>query len=406
MGFGWLFVCTLSQFMNKAIIRSHIVLFSGLLLCKSALGVSCVELVLTPEPVVLEPGVAYGTVYSTNHDYLTKEVLIERDSFPQANLRVLKDNREWLVEDRELAPQLELKKRLLRYRRSDIVKLDDDPKTLEAAKELLEMLADHLPATYPEIYQRVGSVITNKANGEVWDIANPSIHPMEIAGRLVQEDLVLIKPTENGQYVMAGGMLAFPSGWSLRTFMGRNIDEVHANVTGYGDKLARIVNGILSKLPPDRIQMRNNWFIYVDPTLAQPDYRVSTFPALYPNQFRRSNLGKNTWLRSERETLRKLPKSGYILFTIKEHVYPMEEVMKVQGFAERLLAGLAKDPEADERGFLGALEKYLQEKMEAAKSPIIDEGQGSKCPIMRALNAIGIDVGVPGDAPSPPTSGP
>ena len=56
------------------------------------------------------------------------------------------------------------------------------------------------------------------------------------------------------------------------------------------------------------------------------------------------NAGDRLWLRVERQTLRRLPRSRDILFTIRIHVRPLRDVVNREGEAARLAAAVRAVP--------------------------------------------------------------
>jgi hypothetical protein len=57
----------------------------------------------------------------------------------------------------------------------------------EAANaELLELLADFLPRRFPDRFTKDGSALINHATGDVWDLSDPSLDPLEVSSLLVQ----------------------------------------------------------------------------------------------------------------------------------------------------------------------------------------------------------------------------
>ena len=51
---------------------------------------------------------------------------------------------------------------------------------------MLGMLAEHLPARFPDRFRAEGSLLLNRASGEVWDLADPDLNALEAAALLVQ----------------------------------------------------------------------------------------------------------------------------------------------------------------------------------------------------------------------------
>ena len=57
-----------------------------------------------------------------------------------------------------------------------------------------------------------------------------------------------------------------------------------------------------------------------------------------------NNAGEQLWLRVERQTLRKLKKTGAILFTIRIHLRQLKFVVNFEGVAKRLSKALSALP--------------------------------------------------------------
>lgn len=187
----------------------------------------------------------------------------------------------------------------------------------EAAQgELLALLADHLPHHFPRAYARDGHRFTCHITGEAWDLADVGPNPLEVAGRLVAEDLCLLLPGPDGVPVLAAAVLCFPNRWRLHEKLGRPMAGIHAPVALYGEKLGRPVDRFLETLAPERPVWRMNWGLNDDPALFQPDEVAHTAA---DGAITADNAGHRLFLRIERQTLRRLPATGAILFTIRTY---------------------------------------------------------------------------------------
>ena len=56
----------------------------------------------------------------------------------------------------------------------------------EVNKELLELLCAYLPRHYPDRFSLQGSLFTNHALGQSWDVSDPSLDPLEVSTLNVQ----------------------------------------------------------------------------------------------------------------------------------------------------------------------------------------------------------------------------
>jgi Haem-dependent oxidative N-demethylase, alpha subunit-like len=246
----------------------------------------------------------------------------------------------WIERDALYPAEMALRRSLLDTRRAEVFGACDG--SAPARQETLDLLAAHLPARFPEGFARIGPVLHNRLTGEAWDLAHPTLDPLELAGRLVQEDLCLVQPGEAAP-VLTAAVLCFPSRWRLSEKLGHPLAAVHAPVPLYAERLARPVDRFMGALKPGHVAQRLNWALVDDPTLFQPTgkFRDAPDPTITPD-----NAGDRLWLRVERQTLRRLPQSGSVLFGIRVHVYPLHRVATEAPVAARLAAAVRALPEA------------------------------------------------------------
>ncbi len=135
---------------------------------------------------------------------------------------------------------------------------------------------------------------------------------------MVQDDLVLMRRDGRG-WRIAAASLCFPSTWSLVEKAGLPMAEVHKAVPGYPGRMADVVHRIFDNLPDGQVVERLNWSVYKDDRLHHPESKSGpkTWTGL-PGGF-----AGGAFIRVERQTLRRLPVSRDIVFTIKVHVDPV-----------------------------------------------------------------------------------
>ena len=63
-----------------------------------------------------------------------------------------------------------------------------------ANREMLELLAAFLPKRFPDRFSMEGTVLTNHALGDSWDLADKSLDPLEVSAQLVQVCLFVFSP--------------------------------------------------------------------------------------------------------------------------------------------------------------------------------------------------------------------
>jgi hypothetical protein len=249
----------------------------------------------------------------------------------------------WFELDDRYHPELHERRRLLRENHPGVFAAlsVSDP----ARAEALTAIAAHLIAQRPDWFARDGNMVRNRLTGEDWDLASPPCDPLELAGRLVQEDLCIIQH-DDAAPVLTAAVLCFPSRWRLAEKIGRPLAEVHGRVPFYAERLARPVDRFMHHVKPGHVATRLNWSVMDDPTLFQPGgkWREAHNPAVTA-----VNAGETLFLRVERQTLRRLPCSGAVLFGIRVHVYRLESAIASAGTAARLAEAVRALPEATMR---------------------------------------------------------
>ncbi len=241
--------------------------------------------------------------------------------------------------DRDYGEHMAERRRLLAERHGEVFAAR--PGSDAARRAVLDLLARHLPEHHPGWFARAGTTLRNHLTGECWDLASPAFDPLEIAGRLVQEDLCLIEPGATGP-LLAAALLCFPSRWSLAAKLGRPLAEIHDPVPFYAGRLATPVDRFMAELKPGRLVERFNWSIHDDPALFQ----VSGHGVSAPNAtVTAENAGEKLWLRVERQTLSRLSGLETILFTIKTYRRALAEVAAAPPIARRLASAVRALPE-------------------------------------------------------------
>jgi len=202
---------------------------------------------------------------------------------------------EWLHFDDNLDFYLQEKKQLHTEMPERVFQAQDH--TQDAQREVLDLITAHL-----------------SLQGIAFEISDMSLPPLLQAAHLVQEDLVIMRKSSEGWRLVAGSV-CFPSSWSLQEKIGKAMHTVHAPVPGFneGTRNAAMVERIFDNLQVELPAERFNWSVYNDDALFHDD-----------RSGEHMNQQSDCYLRVERQTLTKLPKTGDILFTIRIYVDPFE----------------------------------------------------------------------------------
>jgi hypothetical protein len=245
-----------------------------------------------------------------------------------------------VVIDTHYPAEMAERRALLDTRRAEVFGAEDQ--SAEARAEVLDRLADLLPRRFPDWFSRTGSLLRNHLTNETSDLAAPALDPLEIAGRLVQEDFCLLRLAPEGP-ILTAAVLCFPSRWRLHEKLGRPLADIHGPVPIYAERLARPVDRLIGTLREGKLVERVNWSLNDDPSLFQPGgqhYRRARNPDITA-----ANAGDTLFLRIERQTLSLLPRSGNVLFGIRVHVYPIARIAGDPEVAARLASAVRGLPD-------------------------------------------------------------
>jgi hypothetical protein len=223
-------------------------------------------------------------------------------------LRTL-DLDDWLEVDESYRTDLAEKERLLAERHNEVVAVL--PEADRAAREAAAAVQEWMLAHHPTLAVRTLG----------------AVHPLEAAARIVQEDLCVLTPSPQGLRLTAA-VVCFPSRWRLRDKMGATVAGIHQPVPDYSS-IRPIVDASMARLDVRRPMWRLNWTIVDDPALFLPPRSASRSSADPADP-------AATMLRVERQTLRRLPVTQAVLFTIRTYLAPLRQVAESPEAAARL----------------------------------------------------------------------
>jgi len=144
---------------------------------------------------------------------------------------------------------------------------------------------------------------------------------LEAAARSVWEDLCLLTRAGEGEpLLLTGAAVGFPTDWRLAEKIGRPLLAVHQPIHGYAEQLSQAVDSFMDRLAPGEIFGRTNLFVLPSGDLRYmpQDDAATRFAGITAD-----NAGDRLFARCERETLRRLPQTGGIVFTIGVYRCPL-----------------------------------------------------------------------------------
>ncbi|MCJ1388850.1 mannosyltransferase [Xylographa bjoerkii] len=205
------------------------------------------------------------------------------------------------------------------------------PEAFDGAVELLEEFCDYLPQRYPSLYRQTSVGMDNLVTGESFNIIERPLveDPMQMAARMVQDDIAIMFEKPDGQYYLLAGSILLAGFWRLEDKWKMALSEIHTtgDVPSFKQKLEKGMMNFFRRVQPNGPVLRNNYFIQVDDNLAwsdsigpEDDDGIGWITA------EKNKAIKHHWFRSERQSLRRLPRSGGVVFTIRTYFHPITEV--------------------------------------------------------------------------------
>ncbi|KAL1721345.1 hypothetical protein EV715DRAFT_271295 [Schizophyllum commune] len=265
----------------------------------------------------------------------------------------------------------------------------------QGAVELVLATAVYLAQRYPESFtlDQNARTITNRVLGEthklpasIWAdessgvLREVSLEEGEAALRtcalLVPDDLALLTEGADGKYYLQGGAILVPGTWRLREKLGMKLEDIHVEgkVPRYEQALRPSMDRYFARLAVDKPVVRVNYGVQVLPSrpsvtspitdttsgaVDDPDelaWAATTMGEEFPDeteQDAKPETGQDTpnadlrrhaqtaevrperlRLRVERQTLRRLPGTGIIVFGIRTYRYLISDIKdEVEGGA-------------------------------------------------------------------------
>lgn len=230
---------------------------------------------------------------------------------------------DWLQVDDAYAAQMAYKADLMMNRRATVTCMQDG--CLPAAQELLEVALANRPAEFS------GARAITCPDGRKVD---PNLQaPFDTLAVLFQEDFVILQKQDDA-HILTAALLCFPASWSLSEKFGRPLTEIHDPVPDYDAGVARSVERMFSAIRVDQPLTRSNALVYADPDLHHP-HRGSD---------RLREQGQTGYIRSERQCMVRLPRTGAVVFSI--HTY----LVRAADLTAEQAAGLRAHPIVHAKG--------------------------------------------------------
>ncbi|PLB37409.1 heme-dependent oxidative N-demethylase family protein [Aspergillus candidus] len=282
------------------------------------------------------------------------------------------DAQNWLTIDKNYMNEHHIRSQLLQQEKSKV--LQCLPESHDGCVEALDEVVEFLCERFPNMFQRKKSgpetVVYNKMTGETFVFGgdNHQMDPLEIAVRLTMEDLSVLLKNEDDEYYLAASASLFPVGWTVQERIGWTISKLHNPVPLWHQHVANSVSKFLARLTPSSPMERSNYFVEVKhpgEDLFEVLYRPTTLSEDNPDP-----APQDIVIRRERQTFRRLPKTGTIVFGVKTILTPLDELPmeELRNLAKEIKSWPEYVGEYKGRGIWGAKALEFCEKRDRMES--------------------------------------
>lgn len=207
--------------------------------------------------------------------------------------------------------------------KKDIVRSNRDlvlrvlPGAEKACLELRDTLASHLATTFPQKFSLRERTLSTPL-GLHYSPPTQAEEALEQISQWTQEDWAIMsaKPPVR----LDAGLICFPSRWSLAEKIGLDADGIHGPVPKYAS-ISKPTQSFLERISTEKPMWRMNWTIHDSDRLFCPT------PHPPADGLSEGNILERTWLRIERQTLRRLPQTGSVVFSIRTYLHLMSDVV-------------------------------------------------------------------------------
>jgi hypothetical protein len=258
--------------------------------------------------------------------------------------------------DKNHKDRMELRRQLIKDHNDIVVGVNNDDDIRPAVYELYTYLfGTYLPGRYPTMFKleradyETGKItfLHNNITSELFPVrpspTKPTSFWLELLGRTIDEDFLLLLPSKTADekeggdtsYVLEAYITCFPSGFNPREKLGKKLRDIHGPVPGYQEKIAGSMDRFFDKIEVGKYVKRVNWSVTTGANLYAADGATHAYDGDRGSIKQEEVDVEKTFLRTERQTLHRLPKSKALVFAFKTYTYPIAQI-KEEGNGEAL----------------------------------------------------------------------
>lgn len=271
---------------------------------------------------------------------------------------------DWIQYDDDFSNRIFEKKELICNQRKRIIQHTEGSE--DAQNELLQNILSYISEFKNDLFTvNQTSVISHVENNE-YQFKKYKYNPLELISYLTPDDFCLLEKF-NDDYRLTAASVCSPTYWELSEKMGCPLKDIHAPIPNLENSIGRMIRHFLSNLKMDDLFQRSNWFLTTNPNL--PLFKDNDELSDNIEELNSHNIENKLFLRSERQSFKKLPITENIVFGINIYVSPMSLVKTHTNIAEDLLIAI-DTMNTDQKTLLGihSYEKLLVDYLHSVLS--------------------------------------
>ncbi|KIW97720.1 uncharacterized protein Z519_01304 [Cladophialophora bantiana CBS 173.52] len=275
------------------------------------------------------------------------------------------DPSELLVMDRNYADRIAYRRKVMAEHGEHVVAVNDDYRIRPAVVELYQfLLGTYLPLRFPKMFKLHETDYEEGKTFMLENLVTKALFParpsprtstkmlLETLGRTLDEDFLFLLPEEgdkntdkketnsessegDAKYILEAYVCCCPSGFDPREKLGNRLAKIHGPVPGYPQKLEASMDRFFSRLEVGKYVRRVNWAVTTNTEVyAAGPGTNHAHEGDEVEELEDVDVDK-TFLRCERQTLHRLPKSKALVFAFRTYLYPIAQI-KEEGKGEEL----------------------------------------------------------------------
>ena len=244
---------------------------------------------------------------------------------------------DWIQYEDDFPERIKNKHQLINNDRVRVLYSSD--KSIPAQQEFLSLLIEFLQEFKNSMFEFHGNKIFSVIENKQYNVGDYNDCPLELISFLAPDDFCVLDECEDDFRLMAATICA-PTWWDLSEKKGKPLTSIHSPIANLEEKIGRMIRHFLKNLSSEDLFQRSNWFLFGAPDLCVFPYRFNMYKDLI--NITSENIEENLYLRTERQTFRRLANSKAVVFGIKVYTESICIVKKEPTIAEDLLLSLEK----------------------------------------------------------------